>query len=477
MASLAAVTALALTGCNAVVDGTPTLANAPDAKLSVKGVDSTSSFDRVAQNALADIESFWRTSYPKVSGGKQLEPIKGGLYSVDGLKVAENRSADGQPVEDNACAERSIGFLVDNAAYCRLDDSIVWDRAPKHLFAELAKKYGDFVVALIFAHEFGHAVQERLGVFDDDPKTIYTESQADCAAGAWAKAATQQRAPHFRDITLAKVDDALEGFLNGRDSTPENIDDISHGNGFDRLSAVADGFDKGVTYCYSDGYFSSRTFTERPYNSPEDEASGGNTAFAKVVDTSANNPFVKDLNRFWTSAAQSIGKTFKPVKIAQAAHPKCGADASTEFGYCPDDNTVYFSTALAQRTYNSLPDVDVDRQNGNVTLLSNQPADFALGTMFSIGWGFAVRHQLFSRSLDGAAALQAGICYTGAYAKDINVEDPPGGFLLSPADLDEGVAALLDEVPQDSAFGARDTTGLQRIQSFIKGYKGGKSVC
>lgn len=277
---------------------------------------------------------------------------------------------------------------------------------------------------------------------------------------------------------MAKVDDALEGFLNGRDSTPVNVDEISHGNGFDRLSALADGYDKGVTYCYSKGYFDSRVFTERPFTSATDQQNNGNLPIDQVIDTSSSNILVTDLNRFWTGAAKSIGKTFKPVKIAEADHPKCGASPTSEFGYCPDDNTVYFSRKVAEKAYNSLPDIQVDKTTGDVTLLFNQPADFALGTMFSIGWGFAVRSQLFNRGMDGGDALTASVCYTGAYAKNINVaENPPGQFLLSPADLDEAVAAMLDEVPQDDAFGARGTTGLDRVQAFIKGYSKGLSGC
>jgi predicted metalloprotease len=470
------VAALCLTACATVVDGNPSVGNAPNAALSVKG-DSGDHFDTVVKNSLSDITEFWKTAYPKVSGGKSLEPLKGGYYSVDGLKVIETNELPSS-VEDNACAQKSKSFVVDNGAFCRLDDSISWDRSNTHLFAALAKKYGDLVVALIFAHEFGHAISYRLGVFDNpDLKTIDTESQADCAAGAWAASALKGQDAHFRNTTPADLDAALEGFLNGRDQTPDTPQDVSHGNGFDRLSAVADGIDKGPTYCFSSGYFASRTFTERPFTSQSDYDSGGNVSFAEVIAPS-NNGFVNDLNRFWTASAKSIGKTFQPVKIAQAEHPKCGSPPESEFGYCPTDNTVYFNRAFAQTVYYSLPDVQVDRANANVKLIANQPADFALGTLFAIGWGMAVRHQLFNRSLTDKAALSSGICYTGAYAKDINVAANAGKkFTLSPADLDEATSAMLDKVGLNTAYGTRGTTGLDRIQDFVKGYKGGLPVC
>lgn len=464
-----------LSSCATVVNGNPTVAQARDAHLGVKGTDN-GSFDTIAQNALSDIMGFWRGEYPKLAGGSSLPPLSGGLYSVDGLKVAVTGKLAG-PVRQNACAKRNKSFVVDNAAFCLADDSIAWDRSPTHLFGRLADKYGPFVVALIFAHEFGHAISYRLGVFHQQLPTIDTESQADCAAGAWAASALAGNAPHFRDVTPDKLDAALEGFLDGRDQTPNSPADVSHGNGFDRLSALADGIDRGASYCFSPGYFDSRTFTERPFTDPRDYNAGGNQPLSAVV-AGSNNLFVEDLNRFWTTAAKSVGKTFSPVRIAEASHPKCG-DTSAAFGYCPDDNTVYHDTAFARSAYHSLPAVQIDSSNGNVTLLDHQPADFSLGVLFSIAWGMAVRHQLFARGLGGKAALTAAVCYSGSYAKDINVEAATDGqkITLSPADLDEATSSMLDEVGRKKAFGARGTTGLNRIQDFVQGYRDGLSSC
>ncbi len=100
-----------------------------------------------------------------------------------------------------------------------------------------------------------------------------------------------------------------------------------------------------------------------------------------------------------------MNRTFTPVTIAQADHPKCGASSTSQFGYCPDDNTVYYSSAFARKAYYSLTDKTIDQNNGNVTLQDNQPADFALGTLFAVGWGMAVLHQLFAKTIDGAGAL------------------------------------------------------------------------
>lgn len=504
----------ALSACAKVIDGQPVTAGsssgptsgpptpgpssstpppeAPNAHLDVQGVAPGTCadihttpldavcFDQIVQNALSDVEAFWTTEYPKVAGGASLPPLKGGYYSVDGLEVAETGQAS-PPATNNQCISRSPRFIVDNGAFCPLDDSIAWDRNPAHLFPQLADHYGPFLIGMVFAHEFGHAISDRLGVFNQNLPTIDTESQADCAAGAWAAAAMAGSAPHFPGVTAETVDNALEGYLDGRDGTPNTPQDVSHGNGFDRISAIADGIDKGVTYCYSPDYF-SRTFTERPFSDQKDYEQGGNTPLGDVLAPSANNIFVQDLNRFWAAAAQTIGRTWKPVSIQEADHPACAVSGTSEFDYCPSDNTVYYSNTFADEAYNSLPDVSVDSSTGNATLVFNQPGDFALGNLFSIGWGLAVRAQFFGGSMDTRAALIAAACYTGAYSKDVNLaqDDPKAQdkiIVLSPADLDEAVSSMLDLVPDPKAFGARSTTGLDRIQAFVKGYFGGLHAC
>ncbi|MGH8962799.1 MAG: hypothetical protein ACRDWT_16695 [Jatrophihabitantaceae bacterium] len=482
---LAAAAATVLSACSSVVDGTANIVAVPNANLKVHG-DSGSPFDITTKNALSDVMAFWKVNYPKVSGGKPLPPLKGGLFSVDGAEVIKTKQVSGAAGSE-ACIKHDPSFIIDNAAYCLLDDSIVWDRDPDHLVGVLADHYGPLIIALVFAHEFGHAVQYRLNV---DPNhslpTIDTESQADCAAGAFIASAFKGQAPHFRS-TPAQLDQALNGFLLIRDSTPESPQDISHGNGFDRISAIEDGIRNGVTYCYGKDYF-NRTFTERPYvtdtqSGVTDAQNGGNESLAQVLNpgdpASGGGGLQPDLNRFWKAAAESINKPWQDVKIAEADHPKCDSSGTVEFGYCPDDNTVYYNADFARSAYYSLTDRRVDRTNGNVTLIQNQPADFSLGALFAIAWGMAVRHQLFNRSINDSTALSAAICYTGAYAKDINVanEDNSKAFTLSPPDMDEATSAVLNVVGQDKAFGARGTTGLQRVQSFVKGYGGGKSVC
>ncbi len=484
---VAAVLTLVLAGCTATITGRGSNGTggsggaaaaggpvAPNAHLDVIGTDG-GAFDQTAENAISDVEAFWRASFPGIAGGAALPPLTGKLYSIDGADVS---SSD----RSNACLRSDPKSIVDNAFYCQLDDSIAWDRNPDHLVPVLGAHYSSLLTAAVFAHEFGHAIQNRLRIFEQNPPTIYTESQADCAAGAFLATVLSGKAPHFR-ATSAQLDTVLLGYLNVRDPPPTSTRDIDHGNGFDRLNAVADGIDKGPSFCFSSTYF-TRKFTERPFVTDQDYAEGGNEPFAQVVDPSPAQPngsggggLQPSLEQYWSAAAKSVGKTWTPVTTKEASSLPCAA--TRKFGYCPNGNTVYFETAYARSAYNSLPDINVDPSTGDVTVVDNAPADYALGTLFAYGWGFAVRHQLFGGSIDDQAALLAATCYAGAYSASINVAPTTQGltFTLSPPDMDEAAAAVLKLVPQQQAYGARGTTGLQRIQAFDKGYFNGLSSC
>lgn len=438
--------------------------------------DSGDRFDTEAKSSLADIIAYWKATYPSIAHGAALPPIRGGYYSVDGDAVVASHKIPAS-ARGNKCLRRKVSFIVDNAAYCQLDDSIVWDRGANHLLPVLTAEYGPALTALVFAHEFGHAIQHRLHI-DDTPgiATIDLESQADCAAGAFAATALAGRAPHV-PMSAADLDHALDGYFQIRDSTPGTPADATHGNGFDRLNALQLGIQHGASYCFSPSYLRNRSYTERGYVSEQDLSDQGNQPLKQVLGTTGITP---DLNRFWRTAAGRNGRTFRSVLLAQAAHPKCGsADPSSQFGYCPNDNTVYYSASFAARAYYSISDVVIDKKTAVVRLVPGQPGDYALGFLLAVAWGMAARVQFLHGSTTDRSALEMAICFAGAYSEDINREyaDSTHHYILSPPDLDEATSAALNLVDLDTAFGARGTTGLQRVQQFVTGYNGGLAAC
>lgn len=438
--------------------------------------DGRTEFDTVVKNSIADLQEFWRANYPKVSGGKAYPELRGGIYSVDGKKlpVAAKR---------NACLRQDPGGAENNAFYCPADDSVVFDRNPEHLVGQLGEKYGKFMITAVVAHEWGHAMQQRLGVFEagpggERPPTIFTETQADCAAGAFIRTAQDGQAEHV-EVTQQELEETLLGYLQVRDPPPVTYEQISHGNGFDRLSAMADGIANGVEFCFGE-QFEKRRFTERPFTSDVDYQQRGNLPYEQVVDATPDSPeestLQAELNSFWARAAESVDKPWKDVTLRETGTPECpDVREASEFDYCPAGDYVYFTDEFARQAYNSLPDKRADRSTGELRLIDDAPADYALGTLFVYGWGMAVRDQLFGESIDGKDALLDASCYSGAFTASIN--DGEQGFQLSPPDMDEATAAVIKLVPSDKAYGAHETTALQRIQRFTEGYFGGLSTC
>lgn len=470
---LAIVLALGMaTGCAAEITGH---GQVNPLGQTVRG-DSHDRFDTEVKSSLADIIAYWKATYPSIAHGAALPPIRGGYYSVNGDTLVAGGTAP--PVaRGNKCLQRKAAFIVDNAAYCQLDDSIVWDRGTNHLLPVLTAQYGPALTALVFAHEFGHAIQHRLHI-DDTPglATIDLESQADCAAGAFAAFALAGRAPHV-PMTASDLDRALDGYFEIRDSTPDTPADATHGNGFDRLNALQLGIEHGASYCFSPSYLRNRTYTERGYVSEQDLSNNGNQPLDQVLGAKGITP---DLNRFWHTAAANSGRSFRSVSLAQADHPACGsADPASEFGYCPDDNTVYYSPSFARRAYYSITAVVVDKRTAAVRLVPGQAGDYALGFLLAVAWGMAGRVQFLHGSTTDRSALEMAICFAGAYSEDINREfgDQTHKYILSPPDMDEATSAALNLVDLDTAFGARGTTGLQRVQRFVTGYSGGLGAC
>ena len=167
----------------------------PNASLAVVN-DGRTRFDQEVKNAITDVQAFWRTNYPKISGGRPYPELRGGIYSVDGSEVTAALR------QRNACLRQDPESAENNAFYCTADDSVVYDRNAEHLVGQLGREVRRFMITAVIAHEWGHAIQQRLGIFDsasggaDGPPTIVTETQADCAAGAFINTAQKGQTAH-----------------------------------------------------------------------------------------------------------------------------------------------------------------------------------------------------------------------------------------------------------------------------------------
>jgi predicted metalloprotease len=153
----------------------------------------------------------------------------------------------------SACGDED-GTMGDSAAaYCPSDDTIyisekfasdVYDGALDHALPGSSQGYGgtagDFSVAYIIAHEYGHEIQQELGTFDkySDLPTMAFELQADCYAGTWANSAYQDDKLEDGD-----VQEALNAALAVGDFDTSNPG--HHGTPEQREAAWNEGFESG----------------------------------------------------------------------------------------------------------------------------------------------------------------------------------------------------------------------------------------
>ncbi len=120
----------------------------------------------------------------------------------------------------SACGHTVISFDPVGPFYCPPDQSIY---IPVALMDKIIyKKYGDFAVAYAVAHEWGHRIQDLLGILAQKAQgkllTIQTETQADCLAGLWARTAFKRGLLEKGDIQEAVNVGNLVGDADG---TPE----------------------------------------------------------------------------------------------------------------------------------------------------------------------------------------------------------------------------------------------------------------
>ncbi|MCI0487247.1 MAG: neutral zinc metallopeptidase [Blastocatellia bacterium] len=109
--------------------------------------------------------------------------------------------------------------------------------------AEQSQTDGDFAPITILAHEWGHSVQAQLGRLRG--QTIRMELEADCLAGAFAKAARDAGV-----LDQGDLDEATYTFFSGRDRTgTPSYHRGAHGTGTQRVNSFLNGLKGGVAAC------------------------------------------------------------------------------------------------------------------------------------------------------------------------------------------------------------------------------------
>ncbi|BBX06858.1 neutral zinc metallopeptidase [Mycolicibacterium aichiense] len=414
------------------------VANTAPEAIKITG-DASTGPNKIAVQAIADLQKYWSVEYPKLYGS-EYTPVEGGFFSVI------PSSGELPP-----CAE-AASDIAGNAFYCASKDVVAWDS--ETLLPELQSKFGDFVIPIVLAHEWGHAIQARSNF---TARTVTKELQADCFAGGWAK--------HAKDSGLYKVnaadmDNALAGILELRDSPgTSKIDPSAHGSGFDRVGAFQDGYDNGPTACkaYRDD---NPVVVELPFQNAEDEAAGGDMPYDAMV-----NDVPYDIEDYWAHVYPELtnGEAWVPVKGLEPFDPSnppmCGntrADGYALF-YC-------------------VPDDYIGWENDAMRTVYNQGGDYAVATLIATQFGLAAMTRANDKSDDKTQSLR-GDCFAGSYTASVLLQNrkETSSFGISPGDLDEAITALL--VFRGDGDVDRQGAGYERIRHFRTGVLDGAGAC
>nr|WP_042195015.1 neutral zinc metallopeptidase [Kibdelosporangium sp. MJ126-NF4]CEL21574.1 LpqM [Kibdelosporangium sp. MJ126-NF4]CTQ92355.1 LpqM [Kibdelosporangium sp. MJ126-NF4] len=456
VASAALALALALSACTVTVQGVPLgtgrVVN-PDKQEDVdtsfiKNTDD-GEIDKLAGTVIKDVERFWEESFPRTFDAKPWQPLRGGYYSVD----TSDKSAPAPPCTDQA------SDVEGNAFYCPSADIIAWDRAS--LLPVLKDKFGEAAVMLVLAHEMGHAVQRRAGITQQaqsrDPQrypTILLESQADCYAGSFVRWVSDGNA-NVLQLDRDSLDPALEAMVLFKDPVgTEQTAQGAHGDAFDRVSAFQDGYEKGSKLC-SEITVDNRVFTQRGFQTRQDEATGGNLPFDEAIKS-----LEPDLNAFMKDAASKVGKQWPDPKLDRVTSaPRCSKGDQGPVAYCPDDKSIDLQT------------------KGKLTDLHSRIGDWSTGTIISSRYALGLLAAL-NKPLTGPEAQRAALCVSGAYSKFLLTREGDKIFTLSPGDLDEAVQVLLGyDYPARDIDGKAPATGFERVAAFRTGAVDGMAAC
>ena len=215
------ITALALLANSAVNARTP-LVRTPDGGLTIAELPSAHGM------LFADVQSWWVAQYPELAPDATFRPLAGGIFPYHGSAAPPCGDGLGDQVA---------------AFYCSGSDFIAYH---VETFERVALHYGSDAVGTIVAHEYGHAVRERLR--QDGLAAPYNaadelaeEQAADCLAGAWFADWAERQ-----NLTLAEQAKINGVFRVGRDSRGEPLN-----AGVTTNSAVIFrlGFDQGPQRC------------------------------------------------------------------------------------------------------------------------------------------------------------------------------------------------------------------------------------
>src|SRR4029453_4318083 len=176
----------------------------PGAQNLALGGDRPQTMEQFLTGVTQDVDAYWTTVF---KDAKLPEPKVSYAWIPAGYTAA------------SACGDGDGAMGDSAAAYCSGDDTIyisqkfatdiyngTLDQSLPGSSQGYGSAMGDFAVAYIVAHEYGHQVQDELGLFDKyggQVPRMNVRRQADCYAGTWANSAGQRNELDEGDVQEA----------------------------------------------------------------------------------------------------------------------------------------------------------------------------------------------------------------------------------------------------------------------------------
>ncbi len=428
-------------------DGASGLRPVPaDPTRDVLGTDD-GEMDELGRQAISDIEEFWEAEYG--------ESFDGSFESVTELISWDANGFD----DTEFCGDTTYGIV--NAGYCLDDHTIGWDRG--EFLPALQQAHGDMGVAMVLAHEYGHAIQYQSGMADDDTPTLVSEQQADCLAGAYMRWVAEDNSPRFTLSTADGLNNVLAAVIGFRDPLL-NVDDPEvgvdeHGSAFERVSAFQFGFTDGVAACAS---IDMREIGQRrgdlPVLLPEDQ-----TGELAITEKS-----VQDV----IGAMDMLFSPKNPPELSFEAADCADARPSPPVSFCPATNTIVVD----------LPELEaMGAQPDSEDAAGLATGDNSAYSILMSRYMQAIQHEHGGVALDNAEAALRTACLTGvATAKLSNDSSTPDGntISLTAGDVDEAVSGILTNgLAASDVNGESVPSGFSRIDAFRVGVLGDQERC
>lgn len=408
-------------------------------------------YDAYLAAALHDIETWWAAEFPRLYG-EPYNVLEGGIYAAYPERIDP---IPGCGFPGNTSYQEVSDY---GAFFCPDGDFIAYDDGERGIIHDLADEFNPSVIAVVMAHEFGHAIQFRAGDLDRRVATVVTEQQADCMSGAWAGRAWRGQVPGLR-FTDEDIHTGLIALVAVADPIGTSVfEPGGHGAAFDRIGAFQAGFNDGVDACVplidEPLPLLPNEFLDGPGS--EDELFAGNAPYGwqqgqimYILD--------QDLRSWWPKTLAANSLAAPSIELRPVTDPNtdnCGdPERLQETGavYCAATSQVLFWDIRGRELYDNF-------------------GDFAVGYTIGLAWAEGVQ-QAVGSELEGEARALGSECLVGAWIgtaiEQLGVQ--PGQPTTTAPDAQQGRVMRISPGDLDEAIEVALTIGDPRLDDDVEG--------